>query len=72
MPRSAPVFRYFDVFDQIGDFSVFAATPRVRAWRAALAERATVRDAVAADCPRRLTAFLRAPGSALARRMAAQ
>jgi glutathione S-transferase len=67
-----PVFRYYDVFDQIGDFSFFAATPRVRAWRAALAERATVRDAVAADYPQRLAAFLRARGPALSRRMAAQ
>jgi glutathione S-transferase len=67
-----PVFRYFDVFERIADFSFFAAAPRVRAWRAALADRATVRDAVAADYPQRLAAFLRARGSALSRRMAAQ
>lgn len=67
-----PVFRYFDVFERIADLSFFAATPRVRAWRAALADRATVRDAVAADYPQRLAAFLRARGSALSRRMAAQ
>ncbi len=67
-----PVFRYFDVFERIDDFSFFAATPRVRAWRAALAERASVRDAVAEDYAPRLAAFLRARGSALSRRMAAQ
>ncbi len=67
-----PVFRYFDVFERIDDFSFFAATPRVRAWRAALAEHASVRDAVAEDYAPRLAAFLRARGSALSRRMAAQ
>lgn len=67
-----PVFRYFDVFERISDFGFFTATPRVRAWRAALAERVTVRDAVAADYPQRLATFLRARGSALSRRMAAQ
>ncbi|UUZ71898.1 glutathione S-transferase family protein [Polaromonas sp. P1(28)-8] len=30
-----PVFRYFDVFDEIGDFGVLADTPRVNAWRRA-------------------------------------
>ena len=32
----APIFRYFDVFDQLIDLSVFAETPKVRAWRAEL------------------------------------
>jgi glutathione S-transferase len=67
-----PVFRYFDAFERIDNFSFFAATPRVCAWRAALAERATVRDAVAADYPQRLAALLLARGSELSRRMAAQ
>lgn len=67
-----PVFRYFDVFEHGADVGFFAATPRVRAWRTALATRASVRDAVAADYPQRLAAFLRARGSALSRRMAAQ
>jgi glutathione S-transferase len=53
-----PIFRYFDVFDTLADTGVFAATPKVRAWRAALAARPSVRDAVAADYPRRLRAFL--------------
>lgn len=53
-----PVFRYFDVFDAIHDTAVFAATPRVRAWRAALATRPSVRDAVAPDYGDRLRAFL--------------
>jgi len=54
-----PVFRYFDVFDQLVDLGVFAATPKVRAWRAALAQRPSVRDAVTADYNDRLREFLR-------------
>ncbi len=60
-----PVFRYFDVFDEIADFGVFEATPRVRAWRAALAARATVRDAVDPAYPQLLRRFLVNRGSAL-------
>ena len=54
----APIFRYFDLFDRITDLGVFAAAPKVRAWRAALAERPSVRDAVLPDYPDRLRAFL--------------
>ena len=53
-----PVFRYFDVFDAIADTGLFAATPKVRAWRVALAERPSVTAAVDADYPRRLRDFL--------------
>ena len=60
-----PVFRYFDVFDRIGDFGFFATTPRVRAYRAALAGRPSIREAVAADYPERLMAFLKRRGSYL-------
>jgi glutathione S-transferase len=55
----APVFRYFDVFDGFADLGVFAATPKVRAWREALAQRPSVRDAVVPDYAERLQAFLR-------------
>ena len=54
-----PVFRYFDVFDQLADLGVFATVPKVRAWRAALARRPSVRDAVTADYRARLLQFLR-------------
>ena len=54
----APIFRYFDVFDELIDLSVFAKTPKVRAWRAALAKRESVRSAVGADYPQLLHAFL--------------
>lgn len=55
----APVFRYFDVFDRMVDLGVFLETPKVRAWRRALSERPSVRQAVAANYPERLAAFLR-------------
>jgi glutathione S-transferase len=54
----APIFRYFDVFDTLIDLSIFAETPKVRAWRAALAKRPSVRNAVGADYPQLLHAFL--------------
>jgi glutathione S-transferase len=55
-----PVFRYFDVFDAIRDYGIFAGSPKVQAWRRALAARPSVRDAVSADYPDRLRAFLKA------------
>ena len=64
-----PVFRYFDVIDGIANFGIFEATPRVRAWRAALAARASVRDAVNPAYPRLLQRFLEDRGSALSRLM---
>src|SRR2546423_3906711 len=32
----APIFRYFDVFDELTDLAIFAETPKVRAWRVEL------------------------------------
>lgn len=60
-----PVFRYFNTFERLGDFGFFEATPKVRAWRAALADRPSVRGAVAPDYPERLLAFLKARNSHL-------
>lgn len=54
----APIFRYFDVFDRLVDLRVFAAAPKLRAWRSALAGRPSVEQAVGADYPERLRAFL--------------
>jgi glutathione S-transferase len=54
----APIFRYFDVFDEVADLAVFAETPKVRAWRDRLAKRASVRSAVSPDYPDLLRAFL--------------
>lgn len=61
-----PVFRYFDVFDRIGDFHVFDGKPKVQAWRAALASRPSVAQAVTPDYPALLLDFIRRRGSHLA------
>jgi glutathione S-transferase len=53
-----PVFRYFDVFDRIRDFGVFADKPKVRAWRDALARRPSIQRAVAPHYPEALWTFL--------------
>ena len=65
-----PVFRYFDVFDRIGEFGFFDDTPKVIAWRAALAKRASVKAAARADYDELLVAFLLARQSAISVRMA--
>jgi glutathione S-transferase len=67
----APVFRYVDTFEAIGEAGFFEATPRVRRWRAALAQRPSVREAAVVDYPQRLLAFLRGRGSELGRRASA-
>lgn len=66
-----PVFRYFDVFDRIGDFGILADKPKVAVWRRALSARPSVRRAVPPDYEARLEAFLRKRGSALTQRMPA-
>jgi glutathione S-transferase len=53
-----PVFRYFDVFDEIGDFGILGAKPKVARWRQNLAARASVRSAVSADYPALLRDFI--------------
>ncbi|MBU2485733.1 MAG: glutathione S-transferase family protein [Alphaproteobacteria bacterium] len=53
-----PVFRYFDTFDTIADFGILTGKPKVQAWRAALAVRPSVRDAVPPNYPDLLGIFL--------------
>ena len=60
-----PVFRYFDVFDTIGDFGFLADKPRVAQWRASLAARASVKHAVGADYPELLRDFIARRNSCL-------
>lgn len=67
----APVFRYFEVLDRVGDFGFFDATPSVRAWRGALAGRASVKAAAVPDYHERLEDFLTRRGSHLSRLMEA-
>jgi glutathione S-transferase len=54
----APIFRYFNVFDELAELGIFTDLPNVRAWRTKLAKRPSVRAAVGADYPQLLRAFL--------------
>jgi len=54
----APVFRYFDTFDTLTEHGVFAAYPKVRAWRQALSERPSVKAAVTPEYPQLLRQFM--------------
>jgi glutathione S-transferase len=54
----SPVFRYFDVFDEIADFGILAGKPKLKRWRKVLTARPSVRSAVSADYPALLRAFL--------------
>jgi glutathione S-transferase len=54
----APIFRYFDVFDEVAELGIFADTPKVRGWRANLARRPSVRGAVSSEYADLLRAFL--------------
>jgi glutathione S-transferase len=65
----APVFRYFDVFDDIPQCPRFASTGKLARWRSALAARGSVRTAVTSDYPERLRAFLMARRSHLSQLM---
>jgi glutathione S-transferase len=67
-----PVFRYFNVFDQIGDFKVLSNKPKVGAWRTALASRPSVKEAVGDDYNSRLRDFLLACESHLSSLIARQ
>ena len=53
-----PVFRYFDVFDEIGDFGILASKPKLARWRKNLAARPSVRGAVSPDYPALLRDFV--------------
>jgi len=53
-----PVFRYFDVFDEIRDFGILADKPKLARWRNALAARPSVRSAVVVDYPALLRDFI--------------
>jgi len=64
-----PVFRYFDVMDEVGEFGFWDSLPKVTAWRQALAARPSVAGAVRSDYAELLHGFLLARGSALSRRM---
>jgi glutathione S-transferase len=62
-----PVFRYFDVFDEIGDFGILDGKPKLARWRGSLAERPSVRTAVRSDFPALLRDFLKRRNSWISR-----
>jgi glutathione S-transferase len=66
----APVFRLFETLDRAGDFRFFEGLENVEAYRAALAGRESVQQAVVPDYAQRFERYLRARGSHLARAMA--
>ena len=62
-----PVFRYFDVFDEIADFGILSGKLKLKGWRKALAARPSVRTAVRSDYPALLRDFLERRNSWLSR-----
>jgi len=54
-----PVFRYFDVFDGIGEFGILENKPKSARWRASLVARPSVKSAVSGEYPALLRDFLR-------------
>ncbi|MDW6025124.1 glutathione S-transferase family protein [Mesorhizobium sp. BAC0120] len=64
----APVFRYFDAFDRLGQVGMLVGKPKLTAWRKALAARPSVRSAVVEDFQERLMRFLQAKDGVLVRR----
>jgi glutathione S-transferase len=60
-----PVFRYFDLFDRIGDFGFWSGLAKVQHWRTELAARPSVAGAVRAEYMQGLEDFVVARNSAL-------
>ncbi|MCX7208598.1 MAG: glutathione S-transferase family protein [Proteobacteria bacterium] len=65
----APIFRYLDAFDAIGYADLLAGLKPIQAWRQALASRPSVQQAVVAEYPQLLNAFLKNRHSALSSRI---
>ena len=63
----APVFRYFDVIEQVGDFGFFDGLTHLKAWRTGLTARPSVRNAVVSDYYERLRVFFLGLDSELGR-----
>lgn len=53
-----PVFRYFDVFDAIGDFGILRDKPKLKHWRENLSARPSVKSAVSSDYAALLRDFI--------------
>jgi glutathione S-transferase len=52
-----PVFRYFDVIENYGNFEFFADRPKVMSWRSSLNERQSIQQAAVHDYAQRLHRF---------------
>lgn len=65
-----PVFRYFDVLESAGETGFFEKLPKVRTWRAVLAARPSIQQAVGSAYAIELHHFFLARGSELSRRIA--
>ena len=63
-----PVFRYFDVFDEIADFGFWAGLPKVQRWRCELVARPSIKGAVGPAYNALLRRFIESRNSALARK----
>ncbi|MEO3414977.1 glutathione S-transferase family protein [Roseovarius sp. CAU 1744] len=61
------IFRYFDVFDQIGDFDILTGLPAISGWRRSVAKRPSVINAPPEGYADRLHQFLRGRSSHLGR-----
>ena len=62
----APLFRYFGIIDAAVSATIFDGLPRVTAWRAALAKRPSVKDAVLDTYPELFRKHLRQQGAMIA------
>ncbi|PPJ49126.1 glutathione S-transferase family protein [Rhizobium sp. KAs_5_22] len=62
----APLFRYFGIIDEAVSAKVFDGLPRVTAWRAALGNRPSVKDAVLDTYPELFREHLRQQGAMIA------
>lgn len=65
----APIFRFFNTFDEIEDFGMLTGLPKITRWRTALSVRASVQQAVRPDYADLFKAFLKSKDSALASRI---
>ena len=54
-----PIFRYFDVFDRIGEFGILQGKPKAAGWRRSLSERPSIMKGVSPDYESRLFSFLK-------------
>lgn len=66
----APVFRYFEVFETLGEKTFFDVTPKLRNWLEVLAKRPSVKNAATPDYDARLIRFLQNRDALIGRRAA--